>query len=230
MNEAIRLQDVSKIYRQGDIEVHAVDHVSLSIRRGGFVSICGPSGSGKTTLLNLIGCLDEVSSGEIWIDGKTVSSLKDRQKADLRLNKIGFIFQSYNLIPVLSAVENVAFVLQLRGIGKLEREQKSIAVLEEVGLKGLEDRRPSQLSGGQQQRVAIARAIVSEPEFILADEPTANVDSKTSIDLLDLMKRLNASRKVTFIFSTHDPLVMDYADRIVHLLDGRIVDDQLRAS
>jgi len=219
---AIEISKVSKIYSQGEMSVTAVNDVSFSIEKGGFVAICGPSGSGKTTLLNLIGCLDLPSSGEITVGSEVVNTMTEKERANLRLNQIGFIFQSYNLIPVLSALENVAFVLQLRGVDKKEREVKARQMLKEVGLEGMEYRRPGQLSGGQQQRVAIARAIVCEPSYILADEPTANVDSTTSEALLELMKSMNKRYGATFIFSTHDSLVMEHADRLIHLKDGSL--------
>ncbi|OVE79893.1 macrolide ABC transporter ATP-binding protein [bacterium J17] len=226
----IELQSVSKIYRQGEIEVHALSDVSLSIAEGEFVSLWGPSGSGKTTLLNLIGGLDSPTEGKVFVDGEEVSKLDSSKRASMRLTKVGFVFQAYNLIPVLSARENVEFVMQLQGVDKTLRQEKSMQVLSEVGLEGMEERRPAELSGGQQQRVAVARAIVSEPSLVLADEPTANLDSATAESLLQLMLSLNQKRNIVFIFSTHDQLVMSYARRLVGLKDGKIVSDEIKES
>jgi len=218
--------DINKTYQQGKIEVHALKSVSLSIDRGGFVALAGPSGSGKTTLLNIIGCLDQPDSGSVSVDGNTFEKMTQSQLALLRLHKVGFVFQSYNLIPVLSAVENVEFVMLLQGVQAAQRRERAKAILDDVGLEGKYDRRPAELSGGQQQRVAVARAIVSNPSIVLADEPTANLDSKTGNGLLEMMKKMNEEKKVTFIFSTHDNMVMDYARRLVLIRDGRIVEDQ----
>ena len=218
--------DVTKTYRQGQVTVQALKDVSLQIDKGEFLAVAGPSGSGKTTLLNMIGGLDLLDSGSIVVDGKTLESLSPSQLADLRLHKIGFVFQAYNLIPVLSAIENVEYVMLLQGLPLAERRVKSRAILDEVGLEGKYHRRPAELSGGQQQRVAVARAIVSNPAIVLADEPTANLDSKTGQGLLEMMKQMNSEKQITFIFSTHDRMVMEYARRLVKLKDGRLVDDE----
>ena len=218
--------DVTKTYRQGQVTVQALKDVSLQIDKGEFLAVAGPSGSGKTTLLNMIGGLDLLDSGSIVVDGETLESLSASQLADLRLHKIGFVFQAYNLIPVLSAIENVEYVMLLQGLPLAERRVKSRAILDEVGLEGKYHRRPAELSGGQQQRVAVARAIVSNPAIVLADEPTANLDSKTGQGLLEMMKQMNSEKQITFIFSTHDRMVMEYARRLVRLKDGRLVDDE----
>ena len=220
--------EVSKTYTQGQIEIHALKNIDLSITRGEFVAVAGPSGSGKTTLLNLVGGLDRVDGGRIVVDGNAFDQMSQSQLASLRLHKVGFVFQAYNLIPVLSAAENVEFVMLLQGIAADERRARAEAILDDVGLEGKYDRRPAELSGGQQQRVAVARAIVSDPSIVLADEPTANLDSKTGDGLLDMMKQMNQEKKVTFIFSTHDQMVMDYARRLVLIRDGRIEDDQFK--
>ena len=197
----------------------------LEITQGGFVCLSAPSGGGKTTLLNAIGGLDIPDSGEVWVAGQRIDNLSKGDLAALRLKAIGFVFQAYNLIPVLTARENVEFVMQVQGVAPADRLEKSQAILEEVGLKGLEDRRPAEMSGGQQQRVAVARAIVSRPALVLADEPTANLDSKTSDELMELFVELNENHNTTFIIATHDQRVMAYAKRLVKMLDGRIVDD-----
>ena len=220
--------DVSKTYHQGRIEIHALNKVNLSITKGEFVAVAGPSGSGKTTLLNLVGGLDLVDGGSIVVDGNAFDQMSQSQLANLRLHKVGFVFQAYNLIPVLSAVENVEFVMLLQGIPASERRQRAEAILDDVGLAGKYDRRPAELSGGQQQRVAVARAIVSNPSIVLADEPTANLDSKTGDGLLAMMQQMNQEKSVTFIFSTHDKMVMDYARRLVLIRDGSIEDDQIK--
>ena len=222
---AVKCVDLCKTYRQGDQDIKALDHVSLEIDRGGFVCLSAPSGGGKTTLLNAIGGLDIPDSGEVWIDGQRIDNLSKTKLAGLRLNKIGFVFQAYNLIPVLTARENVEFVMQVQGIGGAERATRSSEILEEVGLAGLEDRRPAEMSGGQQQRVAVARAIVSRPALVLADEPTANLDSHTSDGLMELFFTLNRTHETTFVIATHDQRVMAYARRLVKMLDGRIIDD-----
>ncbi len=222
--------DVVKIYQQGKVEVRALDGVTLSVARGGFVAIAGPSGSGKTTLLNLIGGLDNPCSGAISVDGNDFSEMGQSALATLRLHKVGFVFQAYNLIPVLSAIENVEYVMLLQGVSSAERRERAKSILDEVGLEGKYNRRPAELSGGQQQRVAVARAIVSNPSIVLADEPTANLDSKTGEGLLQMMKEMNEKKHVTFIFSTHDKMVMDYARRLVLIRDGRIADDQTKES
>lgn len=220
--------DIKKSYRQGEIEVHALRDVSLVIEKGEFTAVAGPSGSGKTTLLNLVGGLDASDAGSIVVDGNAFDQMSQSGLANLRLHKIGFVFQAYNLIPVLSAVENVEFVMLLQGVSVGERRQRAKAILDDVGLTDKYDRRPSELSGGQQQRVAVARAIVSNPSIVLADEPTANLDSETGNGLLEMMKRMNEEKNVTFIFSTHDKMVMDCARRIVLLRDGRLADDRVK--
>ena len=219
---------VNKTYRQGQVMVQALKDISLQINKGEFLAVAGPSGSGKTTLLNLIGGLDLIDSGRIIVEGETFENMSQSQLANLRLHKIGFVFQAYNLIPVLSAVENVEYVMLLQGVPAVERRNKAHAILDEVGLQGKYDRRPAELSGGQQQRVAVARAIVSGPSIVLADEPTANLDSKTGKGLLEIMKKLNAEKHITFIFSTHDKMVMNYAQRLILLRDGRIADDSVK--
>jgi putative ABC transport system ATP-binding protein len=218
-------KELCKTYRQGDAEIHALDHVTLDIEQGSFMCLSGPSGSGKTTLLNAIGGLDELDSGEISIDGDRVDQLAKGPLADLRLHHIGFVFQAYNLIPVLSALENVEFVMQVQGVPTAERRQKSIDILHEVGLSGMEQRRPAELSGGQQQRVAVARAIVSRPKLVLADEPTANLDSTSAGQLMELFRELNEKHGVTFLIATHDERVMRYAKRLVRMQDGKVISD-----
>jgi putative ABC transport system ATP-binding protein len=213
-----------KTYRQGDQDIKALDHLSIEVEEGGFVCLSSPSGGGKTTLLNAIGGLDRPDSGEVYIAGERIDNLSKGDLAELRLHRIGFVFQAFNLIPVLSARENVEFVMQVQGVPAAERRGKSLEILEEVGLQGLEDRLPSEMSGGQQQRVAVARAIVSNPALVLADEPTANLDSKTADGLIDLFKHLNEQHGTTFIIATHDERVMAYAKRLVRMLDGRIVE------
>lgn len=222
---AVRCVDLCKTYRQGDQDIKALDHVSIEIKEGGFVCLSAPSGGGKTTLLNAIGGLDIPDSGEVYIDEQRIDNLSKGELAELRLKKIGFVFQAYNLIPVLSAQENVEFVMQVQGVPASERADKSNAILAEVGLQGLEGRRPAEMSGGQQQRVAVARAIASKPALVLADEPTANLDSKTSDELMDLFTELNEHYNTTFVIATHDQRVMRYAKRLIRMLDGKIVDD-----
>jgi putative ABC transport system ATP-binding protein len=221
---AVRCVDLCKTYRQGDQDIKALDHLSIEVEEGGFVCLSSPSGGGKTTLLNAIGGLDKPDSGEVYIAGERIDNLSKGDLAELRLHRIGFVFQAFNLIPVLSARENVEFVMQVQGVPAAERRGKSLEILEEVGLQGLEDRLPSEMSGGQQQRVAVARAIVSNPALVLADEPTANLDSKTADELIDLFKHLNEHHGTTFIIATHDQRVMAYAKRLVRMLDGRIVE------
>ena len=220
--------DVKKTYRQGKVEVSALNGVSLSIEKGDFVALAGPSGSGKTTMLNIIGGLDSADSGRVIVDGNALDKMTQSELASLRLQKVGFVFQAYNLIPVLSALENVEFVMLLQGVPSAERWELAKAILDDVGLAGKYDRRPAELSGGEQQRVAVARAIVSNPSIVLADEPTANVDSKTGKGLMEMMKQMNEKKKATFIFSTHDKMVMDYARRLVLIRDGLVADDQVR--
>ena len=222
---AVRCIDLCKTYRQGDQDIKALDHVSVDIDAGGFVCLSAPSGGGKTTLLNAIGGLDIPDSGEVWIAGQRIDNLGKGDLARLRLEQIGFVFQAYNLIPVLTARENVEFVMQVQGLPASERGERSSAILEEVGLAGLEDRRPAEMSGGQQQRVAVARAIVSRPALVLADEPTANLDSKTSDALMELFVELNQRHGTTFVIATHDQRVMGYARRVIRMLDGAVVDD-----
>ncbi|HEB62966.1 MAG TPA: ABC transporter ATP-binding protein [Gammaproteobacteria bacterium] len=226
----VQLKDVSKIYQQGKIEVKAVDRLSLDIQRGDFAALCGPSGSGKTSVLNLVGGLDVPSSGEVWVDQINLATLSASALSNVRKNRIGFVFQAYNLIPVMTAYENAEFVLNLQGVDESERHDRVMTILKEVGLEGLEKRRPDEMSGGQQQRVAIARAIVTQPAIILADEPTANVDSRTAESLLDLMQALNQEKGITFLFSTHDQHVMDRARRLIRLLDGRLESDEVRGA
>jgi putative ABC transport system ATP-binding protein len=225
MMTAVRCVDLCKTYRQGDQDIKALDHVSIEISKGGFVCLSAPSGGGKTTLLNAIGGLDIPDSGEVYVSGQRIDNLSKGDLADLRLRQIGFVFQAYNLIPVLTARENVEFVMQVQGVAAAERKDKAHAILKEVGLEGLENRRPAEMSGGQQQRVAVARAIASRPALILADEPTANLDSKTSDELMQLFTELNEHHNTTFIIASHDQRVMNYAKRLIRMLDGRIVDD-----
>jgi putative ABC transport system ATP-binding protein len=224
----VALKDVTKIYRQGSLEVPALRGLTLEVARGELLAICGPSGSGKTTTLNLIGALDQPTEGSVVVEGKELHKLSRTALSEMRRDRIGFVFQAYNLIPVLTAYENAEVVLALQGQGATKRRKRVMDLLDAVGLKGMEHRRPDQLSGGQQQRVAIARAIAANPAVVLADEPTANVDSETAERLLDIMVDLNEQRGVTFIFSTHDPRVMDRARRVVRMVDGRVESDELR--
>ena len=226
MATIVNLQEVTKDYGQGQALTHALRGVNLIIETGEFTAMAGPSGSGKSTLLNIIGGLDRPTSGRVQVDGREIKDLSNTELGLLRRDRLGFIFQSYNLIPVLTALENAEYVLMLQGIPTAERRARVRQVLAEVGLEGLENRYPRQLSGGQQQRVAIARAIVSEPALVLADEPTANVDSKTGKALLDLMHRLNEEKGVTFFFSTHEEAVMKRARRLLQLEDGVILNDE----
>ncbi len=228
--ELVTLEQIRKTYTQGKVKVTAIDRVDLSVSAGEFLALAGPSGSGKTTLLNIIGGLDMPDSGRVTVAGNDFSTMNAGALARLRLRSIGFVFQSYNLIPVLSAEENVEYIMLLQGVPAKERRDRARQILDDVGLEGLYSRRPSELSGGQQQRVAVARAIVSGPSLVLADEPTANLDSKTGEGLLDLMQAINRERQVTFIFSTHDKMVMDHAGRLVNLKDGRIENDIRKGS
>jgi putative ABC transport system ATP-binding protein len=221
-NPLVELKDVTKIYRQGALDVPALRGLSLVIEKGEFTALSGPSGSGKTTALNLIGALDTATSGEVILEGKPLRTLGRGALSRLRRDRIGFVFQAYNLIPVLTAYENAELVLALQGVDAKTRKEKVMGLLCDVGLETMANRRPDQLSGGQQQRVAIARAIAADPAVVLADEPTANVDSETAERLLAIMEKLNREREVTFIFSTHDPRVMERARRVVRLVDGRI--------
>jgi putative ABC transport system ATP-binding protein len=227
---AIRCVELCKYFQQGDAVIKALDHVTLDIDEGSFICLSGPSGSGKTTLLNAIGGLDKLDSGEIYIDGQRVDQLGKGPLADLRLHHIGFVFQAYNLIPVFTARENVEFVMQVQGISAQKRREKSLAILKEVGLEGMENRRPAQLSGGQQQRVAVARAIVSQPKLVLADEPTANLDSETAGHLMELFRELNEHHSVTFLIATHDERVMRYAERLIKMQDGKVISDKIQIS
>ena len=220
---------VTKRYETRGVETWALRNVTLAIDEGEFTALCGPSGSGKTTLLNLFGALDEPTEGTVRVDGQALASLSSSALSDLRLHKLGFVFQAYNLIPVLSACENVEFVMELQGVPAGERRDRAEAFLAEVGLGQLGRKRPLEMSGGQQQRVAVARAIASGPRVVLADEPTANLDSATAGSLLELMERINRERGVTFLFSTHDPLVMEKARRIVRLKDGAVASDSAAA-
>jgi putative ABC transport system ATP-binding protein len=224
----VQLENVSRIYQQGKVQVAAVTDFSFTVQAGEFSVLCGPSGSGKTTILNLIGALDEPTLGKVRLEGRDLAELGRSGLARLRRDRIGFVFQSYNLNPVLTACENAEFVLALQNIPFAQRRKRVMAVLAEVGMAELAERRPDELSGGQQQRVAIARAIVSRPAIVLADEPTANVDSATADAILDLMARLNQEQGITFLFSTHDQRVMDRAHRLIHLRDGRLEHDEVR--
>jgi putative ABC transport system ATP-binding protein len=223
---AIHCHQLCKTFRQGEEVIIGLDHVDLDIQAGEFLCLSGPSGSGKTTLLNAIGGLDRPDSGEIHMGETRIDQLDRGALADIRLHHIGFVFQAYNLIPVLSAEENVEFVMQVQGVAAQERSRKARAILAEVGLEGLEDRRPAQLSGGQQQRVAVARAIVSQPDLVLADEPTANLDSHAAEHLMRLFVELNENHHVTFVIATHDKRVMSYARRLIKMQDGRIISDE----
>jgi len=224
----IEIKDLFKIYNGSHVEVRAVNGIDLSVEEGEFTAIVGPSGSGKTTFLNLLGGLDRPTSGEVIVDGINIWNLRSRKLIDFRLRNIGFVFQAYNLIPVLTAKENVEFIMQLQGRSKQERETRTRELLQQVGLGDRLDSRPAKLSGGQQQRVAVARALASKPKFILADEPTANLDSKSTETLLDIMEKLNKEEKITFIFSTHDARVVRKARRIITIEDGKVLSDETR--
>jgi putative ABC transport system ATP-binding protein len=226
--KVIEIKDLHKIYSSSDIKVHAINNVTLNFQEAEFAAIVGPSGSGKTTLLNLLGGLDLPTSGQILIDGTDLSVLKSSALIDFRMRNIGFVFQSYNLIPVLTAKENVEFIMSLQKWIKKDREERSYDLLKSIGLADRYNSRPAKLSGGQQQRVAVARALASRPKFVLADEPTANLDSKSASTLLEIMEKLNHEEKITFIFSTHDPRVMKMAHRVITLEDGRVVSDDVR--
>jgi putative ABC transport system ATP-binding protein len=221
----VEAKGVEKDFRTDHIVVHALRGLDLTVQEGEFLSIVGPSGSGKTTLLNLIGALDTATAGRVSVFGEDLSSLSRRQRAELRLRTLGFVFQAYNLVPVLTALENVEFVLELQGMGN-ERRDTAMSVLRELSLGDLADRRPQEMSGGQQQRVAVARAVASKPRLVLADEPTANLDSENSEVLMQMMKDLRDEHGMTFIFSTHDPLVVSYASRVVTLRDGTVAKDE----
>lgn len=230
MENIITIENLVKIYNTNGIQVEAVKGIDLAVSKGEFAALAGPSGSGKTTLLNLIGGLDHSTSGKVTISGENLNEMSRSELSDLRLRRIGFIFQAYNLIPVLTAIENVEYILLLQGVDKAEREERSSAILKEVGLGKEMHRKPLELSGGQQQRVAVARAIVSQPDIILADEPTANLDQKNGAALLDLMHELNKKKNITFLFSTHDTMVMDRSERLIHLIDGRVESDKKKKS
>lgn len=222
----VQAVDVTKVFGTGAIAVHALRGIDLEIHAGEFMALVGPSGSGKTTLLNLIGALDQPTAGTLQVLGRDLRTLNKRQRAQLRLESIGFVFQAYNLVPVLTAQENVEFVLELRGMSASERRERARAVLDELGLGDLAHRRPNELSGGQQQRVAVARSVAGQPKLVLADEPTANLDTENAEALMTMMRRLRDERGMTFVFSTHDARVMAHASRIVHLRDGRVEHDE----
>ena len=222
----IETKKLSKIYNPGKFEVKAVNNVSSLFKEGEFTSVVGPSGSGKTTFLNCVGGLDKPTSGDVFIEGKNITKLSGSDIIQYRLKNIGFVFQAYNLIPVLSAKENIEMIMLLQGVDQKSRNMRTDDLLNQVGLYDMKNRRPSQLSGGQQQRVAVARALASQPKFILADEPTANLDSTSTSNLLDIMSQLNENENITFIFSTHDQRVIDRARRVLTLEDGKIVSDK----
>ncbi|MCF8346381.1 MAG: ABC transporter ATP-binding protein [Bacteroidales bacterium] len=226
--KVLEIKNVHKIYNSTEVRVHAVNDITLSIEEGEFTAIVGPSGSGKTTLLNMIGGLDHPTQGTILVDGTDLSTLKSSRLIDFRMKNIGFVFQSYNLIPVLTARENVEFIMNLQKWPKPERNNRTMELLNAVGLGDRADSRPAKLSGGQQQRVAVARALASKPKFVLADEPTANLDSKSTANLLDIMEHLNHNENITFIFSTHDARVVKKARRVITLEDGKILSDKRR--
>ncbi len=227
----VEVENVTRVYEEkGMPPAQALRGVSLQVEKGEFMALAGPSGSGKTTLLNLIGGLDVPTGGEVRIDGRALSGLSRAALADLRRDHVGFVFQAYNLVPVLTAAENAGYVLELQGLPAAARREKVKALFERIGLAPYLDSRPLKMSGGQQQRVAVARAIVSEPAVVLADEPTANLDQATGAALMDLMRELNHERGITFVFSTHDPMVLERADRVVRLVDGRITSDERRAT
>lgn len=225
-NALIEVRGIERVYKQGEVEVHALRGVDLDIGEGEFTALAGPSGSGKTTLLNAIGALDTPTAGNVRIDGTDVTGFDKTEGAEYRMEHVGFIFQAYNLIPVFTAYENAEFVMMLQGVSPAERKQRVSELFERVGLSGYEDRKPHELSGGQQQRVAVVRALAAKPQLVLADEPTANLDSETSASLLDLMLELNQEQGVTFVFSSHDDLVLDRARRVVRLDSGHIVGDE----
>jgi len=224
----ISVKNLVKNYQNNGIVVNAIKNINFEIQKGEFSALAGPSGSGKTTLLNIIGGLDSLTDGSVYVSNFDLRKMSAKELSDMRLNEIGFIFQAYNLIPVLSVVENVEYILLLQGVSIKERRERSIQMLEEVGLADKINRLPHELSGGQQQRVAVARAMVSKPGIILADEPTANLDQKTGADLLDLMHGLNKKNGITFLFSTHDSMVMERSERLIHLKDGEIIEDDIR--
>jgi putative ABC transport system ATP-binding protein len=223
----VKAEDVTKVYDTGKIKVHALTGANLEVRRRDLLAIVGPSGSGKTTFLNLVGALDVATGGQLTVLGRDVAAMSRRQRADLRLHALGFVFQAYNLVPVLTARENVEFVLELQGVGS-ERASRAMEILDQLGLGEFADRRPNEMSGGQQQRVAVARAVASKPQLVLADEPTANLDGENAEILLTMMRRLNLEQGITFIFSTHDPRVVAHARRVVTLVDGRVAKDETK--
>ncbi len=230
MNKVFEIKKVSKIYGDNEkTKVHALKKVDLDIEEGEFTAIVGPSGSGKTTMLNIMSGLDEVTEGSVHLGGKDISHMSGNELSDFRRDHIGFIFQAYNLIPVLTVQENVEYIMLLQGVDAIERKKRVNEVLAEVGLQGKENRYPNELSGGQKQRVAVVRAIVSKPKIILADEPTANLDSQTGTELVEMMKDLNKKYNFTFVFSTHDPIIMEKAKRLVVLKDGEICKDEIRS-
>ena len=220
--EIIRTENLEKTYEDNGVPVNALRGINLTVEKGEFLVIAGPSGSGKTTLLNLLGALDKPSKGSIFFEGNDLAKKSKKELSEIRLHKLGFVFQAYNLIPVLSAIENIEFSMMLLGIPEKERNSRALALMDELGIKELADKRPNEMSGGQQQRVAVARAIVNNPTLVLADEPTANLDSKTGGNLLDLMQKMNEEKQITFIFSSHDKQVMDRAKRLIILKDGLI--------
>lgn len=224
--KVIDIRNVEKIYSEKEVAVKAIDGVNLSFDEAEFAAIVGPSGSGKTTLLNLIGGLDKPTAGDIIVNGTNLKELKSSELIDFRLNNIGFVFQAYNLVPVLTARENVEFIMTMQKWPKKEREERTLELLRAVGLEERADSRPSKMSGGQQQRIAVARALASRPKYVLADEPTANLDSKSASTLLSIMEKLNHEEKITFIFSTHDSRVVKMAHRVITLEDGKVVSDQ----
>ena len=228
MKTVIETKDLHKTYTETEVEVKAVNGISLSFQEGEFAAIVGPSGCGKTTLLNMLGGLDAPTSGAVIIDGVDISTLSSRKMIDFRMNNIGFVFQAYNLIPVLTAKENAEFIMNLQKKSKAEREARIAELFKAIGIEGKENIRPSRLSGGQQQRVAVARALASKPKFILADEPTANLDSKATTELLDIMRKLNEEENITFIFATHDQRVIDRARRVIYLDDGKVTKDEVK--
>lgn len=230
MQTVIDAHNISKVYNPETIPVYAVNNVHLHLQRGEFTALVGPSGSGKTTLLNLIGGLDKPDEGNIYINGMDITKLSANELIDFRLKNIGFVFQSFNLIPVLTAKENVEFIMQLQKIKRIDREKRVETLFKQIGLEDKLNERPSKLSGGQQQRIAVARALASKPQFILADEPTANLDSKSASNLLDIMAKLNKEENITFLFSTHDQRVIDRARRVITLVDGRIINDTASVS
>jgi putative ABC transport system ATP-binding protein len=221
--EIIKIENITKVYNTGEIAVNALLGVNLSINKGEFLVIAGESGSGKTTLLNIAGTLDLPTEGRVLLEGQDLSQKSTDELSDIRLNKLGFIFQAYNLIPVLTALENIEFTMMLKGIPESIRREKAMSVMNELGIGELAPKRPNQMSGGQQQRVAVARAIVTDPLIVLADEPTANLDSKTGENLLDLMQRMNREKNITFVFSSHDQKVINRASRLITLKDGMII-------